>query len=124
MFTCACVYVIVCPLTNKVMYVGQTHTPNARFQAHMYTNKSAISFWVQEMLACGHEPIFKKVKVFKYPKRENGSLSIINMTNSLMAAEKQIILKYSKIGQAIFNKQNNPNYNSNTVNNYLQNLSA
>jgi len=122
MNTCACVYAIVCPITKKVMYIGQTHAPTMRFQAHMYSTKTSVGFWFQELMACGHDPILKKLKIFKYPKKENGAFDFTKMTKVLREVESEMILKYSKKGQAIFNKQGNPNYNRDVVCNYLDNL--
>ncbi len=117
-----CVYAIICPITNKVMYVGQTHAPATRFKAHMYSNNTSVGFWVQELLSYGHEPIFKKLKTFRYKICAGSSKASIEISGLLLIVESEFILKYSKKGQAIFNKKGNPYYKSDVVTEYLSNL--
>lgn len=56
----AAVYVIKDPITNLIVYVGQTTNFEARIDCHKHSkNTSKISTWIRKLKAENKQPIFE-----------------------------------------------------------------
>ncbi len=59
------IYVLKCPKTNEVRYVGKSNNPKRRYCGHMRTDKTACSYkinWVQSLLKQGLKPVLKIIR--------------------------------------------------------------
>jgi group I intron endonuclease len=59
------IYVLKCPRTNEVRYVGKSNDPKRRYYGHMRTDKTACSYkknWVQSLLKQGLKPVLEIIK--------------------------------------------------------------
>lgn len=58
------IYVIKCPLTNRVVYVGRSWKPYERFKqhqasAHKNISNVDLSNWIASLNMYGYKPVFK-----------------------------------------------------------------
>ncbi len=108
-----CVYIIKCPDTNLVRYVGMTHTPRIRFSAHMGNKTTDVGKWIQSLLENDKMPIFEVVKNFKKMPKGKCSWatdSTCDLTMRMSSHEDRLIKKYLKLKHPLFNKNGNIAY--------------
>jgi predicted GIY-YIG superfamily endonuclease len=61
-----CVYVIICPLTYKIVYIGYTSNFKSRISYHINTNweKNKKCAYIQMLIKSGVSPHFKIMSEF------------------------------------------------------------
>ena len=85
------IYVIKCPISHIVVYVGKSINPNFRYTQHS-KGRNPIAIWIRAMFRMGMSPKFE----------------LIDCTyGSATKLENQYIKYYSSINQAIHNIQGN-----------------
>lgn len=82
-------YIISCPITNFVIYVGKTNNPRFRWGCHKRADgKHPIGLWCKAMISIGLHPIFKIHSEFEFLHNE----------------EDLLIDHYRSLGMATFNR--------------------
>ena len=56
------IYVLICPISNKIRYVGQSNDPKRRYRRHIYDSKRRTdhkSNWIKKLISKDLKPILK-----------------------------------------------------------------
>lgn len=84
------IYVLKCPITGHVRYVGKTKNPTTRFRKHL-TLKRAVpsSLWIQSLLKKGEKPVFEIIDEIS--------------GNDWQERERKYILLFKSLGARLLN---------------------
>lgn len=100
-----CVYIIKCPDTLLVRYVGMTDDPIMRFRSHRFGRQSDVSKWIGELFKNGKSPIIEIVKNFNLKRNDKRQFDKKRDRRIRMSEfETSLIKKYFRAGHPLFNR--------------------
>ncbi len=94
------VYIIVCPITHKVVYVGQCQDAQLRILVHICSttkSKTPVSYWIKDIIKQGLFPLFCMIETFS------------DYDADMKVAERKWINYYLKRYPDLLNRINTPN---------------
>jgi hypothetical protein len=102
------IYVLRCPHTDGIRYVGQTWQPRNRRNNHTRqicpAPKTRVQVWTSAMVAAGTPPIFEIVAVIKSNRTYSDDSFVCDSTFAARALESRIIRRCLDIGCDLLNR--------------------
>lgn len=99
------VYILICPLTDKVRYVGVSNNLKQRYAAHTQSPSKYIKPWIQSLKQDGALPLMKEIERIDV-KCSKGAMAFQVLGDSKLTSRELFwIDHYSKQGCDLLNKR-------------------